>query len=197
MIAFVRGKIAQLEPTFVVIDCGGIGYLLKISLNTYSSIKDKESIMLHTYFQVREDAQVLFGFSSLNERELFELLISISGVGGNTAITILSSISPEDLFQAIQNEDSFALKQIKGIGAKTAGRIILELKDKVKATGGTASPALGGAVHQAHKKQEALVALTNLGFPKAAMAKRVDKILKDEGADISVADIIKIALRNN
>lgn len=196
MIAYLQGKIAQVEPTFAIIDCGGIGYLVKISLNTYSLIKDADSTKLFTYFQVREDAQILYGFSKPQEQKLFEQLISISGVGGNTAMMILSSISPEDLLTAIRTENAHALKQVKGIGAKTAGRIILELKDKITLDAGSAGGTVGGVVRGTNNKQEALIALTSLGMPKAAMAQRIDRILKEEGNDLSVEQIIKLALRN-
>lgn len=194
MIAFVSGKLVEIEPTHAIIDCGGIGYLVKISLNTYNAIREKKEVRLHTYFLVREDAQQLFGFAGAQEKLLFEQLIGISGVGGNTALMILSSISPEDLYQAIRTEDTLALKRVKGIGTKTAGRIILELKDKIKLGEGTI--AAGTSTERSQKKEEALTALVNLGLNKSMMTKRVDKILKDKEPDISVAEIIKLALRN-
>lgn len=197
MIAYIRGSISMLEPTHVVVDCGGVGYLARISLNTYSQIKDKKEVQIFTYFHVREDAQVLFGFVDKKEQNLFELLISISGVGGNTALMILSSISADELFQVIGSEDVNALKQVKGIGAKTAGRIILELKDKLKLDEMAQVSGGGGNTGNVKaKKQEALIALTNLGLPKAAMEKRLDRIFKDAGAEISIEDVVKLALRN-
>ncbi len=197
MIAYIRGSISMLEPTHVVVDCGGVGYLARISLNTYSQIKDKKEVQIFTYFHVREDAQVLFGFVDKKEQNLFELLISISGVGGNTALMILSSISADELFQVIGSEDVNALKQVKGIGAKTAGRIILELKDKLKLDDmAQVSGGRGNTGNVKAKKQEALIALTNLGLPRAAMEKRLDRIFKDAGAEISIEDVVKLALRN-
>ncbi|MEL6252407.1 MAG: Holliday junction branch migration protein RuvA [Bacteroidota bacterium] len=196
MIAYLDGKLAQIDPSFAIIECNGIGYLVKISLNTFSQIKEKEKVKLLTYFQVREDAQVLYGFSNAREKVLFEQLISISGVGGNTAIMILSSISPEELYMAIQSEDTMALKRVKGIGAKTAGRIVLELKDKIKLDGEIASPGVGQKLAESSKKQEALTALANLGLPKTQMSKRIDKILSEADGDLSVEQIIKQALRN-
>ena len=197
MIAYIKGKIAHLEPAFVIVETGGIGYQVRISLNTYSSIRDKKEIHLHTFFQVREDAQILYGFIEPQEKTLFEQLISISGVGGNTAMMILSSISADALYTAIRTEDAAALKQVKGIGAKTAGRIILELKDKIKLEEGMGSgPAAGGGASGSEKKSEALAALVNLGLPKPAMVKRIDRILKEEGPEVSVEQIIKLALRN-
>ncbi|MDW3650973.1 MAG: Holliday junction branch migration protein RuvA [Bacteroidia bacterium] len=196
MIAYLDGKLAQIDPSFAIIECNGIGYLVKISLNTFSQIKEKEKVKLLTYFQVREDAQVLYGFSNAREKVLFEQLIGISGVGGNTAIMILSSISPEELYMAIQSEDTMALKRVKGIGAKTAGRIVLELKDKIKLDGEIVSPGVGQKLAESSKKQEALTALANLGLPKNQMSKRIDKILSEAGGDLSVEQIIKQALRN-
>lgn len=195
MIAYLHGKIAQLDPTFVVIDCGGIGYLAKISLTTYTNIQGKETIKLYTYLQVREDAHILYGFSEEKEKVLFEQLISVSGVGGNTAIVILSSVKVKDFYQAIQMEDIATLKRIKGIGAKTAGRMILELKDKIKIDG-LSLDSKSGASGIAPKRAEAIIALTNLGFPKTTMEKRVDQILKKIKSDISVEEIIKRALKN-
>lgn len=196
MIAYLDGKLAQLDPAFAVIECNGVGYLVKISLNTYTQIKGKEKVKLMTFFQVREDAQVLYGFSNAREKVLFEQLISISGVGGNTAIMILSSISPEELYMAIQSEDTLALKRVKGIGAKTAGRIVLELKDKIKLDGEIASAGVGQKLAESSRKQEALTALANLGLPKAQMSKRIDKILADATEELSVEMIIKKALKN-
>ena len=196
MIAYLDGKLAQLDPAFAVIECNGVGYLVKISLNTYTQIKGKEKVKLMTFFQVREDAQVLYGFSNAREKVLFEQLISISGVGGNTAIMILSSISPEELYMAIQSEDTLALKRVKGIGAKTAGRIVLELKDRIKLDGEVVSAGVGQKLAESSKKQEALTALANLGLPKAQMSKRIDKILAEAKEELSVEMIIKKALKN-
>jgi Holliday junction DNA helicase RuvA len=196
VIAFVQGNIVETEASHVVIDCNGIGYFIKISLNTYSAIRDNKSIRLYTHFMVREDNQQLYGFAEKPERQLFEQLISISGVGGNTALMILSSMSAEELFDAIRREDSLALKRVKGIGAKTAGRIILELKDKIKLEEGTTGSPTPSASSLESKKQEAITALTNLGLNKTAMNQRVEKILKEQGSDVTVEQIIKLALRN-
>lgn len=196
MIAYVEGKIASIEATHAVLDVGGIGYLVRISVNTYSRIKDKERVKLHTFFQVREDAQILYGFDQMQEKALFEQLISISGVGGNTAMVILSSIKAEDLVSAIQAGDAMALKQVKGIGAKTAGRIILELKDKIGAAGVEAGRSANSSNNIAANKAEALAALAQLGLSKADASKRIDKVLKANGNDLKVEQIIKLALRN-
>lgn len=195
MIAYLNGKIDQLEPTFVVVECAGVGYSARISLATYTQLRGKETIKLPTYLQVREDAQTLYGFYDPREKALFELLISVSGVGGNTAMMILSSTQVEEFYQAIQQEDVQSLKQVKGIGAKTAARIILELKDKIKGEAVEAVP--GVDAHLGQKKQEALAALVNLGLPKAAMEKRVQEILQQHGAGVAVADIIKLALKKS
>ncbi|MEM6347300.1 MAG: Holliday junction branch migration protein RuvA [Bacteroidota bacterium] len=196
MIAYVEGKIAHIEATHTILDVGGIGYQIRISVNTYSRIKDKEKVKLHTFFQVREDAQTLYGFDQAQEKSLFEQLISISGVGGNTAMVILSSISATDLIIAIRSGDAMALKQVKGIGAKTAGRIILELKDKIGAVGSESSSATSSSNNVAANKVEALAALAQLGLSKTDAGKRIDKVIKANGTDISVEQIIKLALRN-
>ncbi|MDP5169267.1 MAG: Holliday junction branch migration protein RuvA [Bacteroidia bacterium] len=197
MIAYLKGELAHLDPALAIVDCGGVGYGVKISLNTYEAIQGKKQVRLWTHFSVREDAQILYGFAEESERKLFELLISISGVGGNTALMILSSLSPAELYDAIRSEQINTLKGVKGIGAKTAGRIVLELKDKIELLGATASGSTSfssGSGEQ--KKQDALQALQQLGMPKATMVKRVEQIIKDSGSDVSVEEIIKLALRN-
>lgn len=193
MIAFLHGTLAELEPTHAVIDCGGVGYLVKISLNTHQLIQGKKEVRLYTHFMVREDAQILFGFAEPAERTLFEHLVSVSGVGGNTALAILSSTSADDLYRAIANEDAAALRRVKGIGTKTAGRIILELKDKLKVEELTGSSARGS---DAQKSQEATLALINLGFTKQEVSKRLEQIFKQHGPELSTEEIIKLALRN-
>lgn len=194
MIAFLHGKLAELEPTHAVIDCGGVGYLAKISLNTHQAIQGREVVKLHTHLVVREDAQLLFGFAEVAERTLFEHLISVSGVGGNTALAILSSTPADDLLQAIANEDTAALRRVKGIGAKTAGRIVLELKDKLRVDDLAAVNLRSGA--DAQKTQEATLALISLGFSKQEVSKRLEQIFKQHGSDLSTEQIIKLALRN-
>ena len=195
MIAYLHGKLAELEPTHAVIDCGGIGYLVRISLQTYTQLQGAATVKVFTHFMVREDAQVLYGFAQKQEQRLFEQLISISGVGGNTALMILSGLSPEELFQAIRQEDTAALKRVKGIGAKTAARIVLELRDRIQLEGGSI-PALPTAGSRDQRREEALAALVQLGLPRQEMVRRVDRILKAEGDDLSVEQIIKQALRN-
>ncbi len=198
MIAYLKGKLAHLDHATAVVECGGVGYAAKISLTTYDAIQGKENVLLWTHFQVREDAQTLFGFSEQSERQLFELLISISGVGGNTALTILSSLTPKELLQAIQEEQVHVLKGVKGIGAKTAGRIVLELKDKIGFSADDFSQTqAGSSASGGNLRQDALQALQALGMPKATMAKRVDQIIREQGEVVTVEEIIKLALRNS
>ena len=191
MIAYLSGKLAHKDPAFVIIDVAGVGYEVKISLNTYSKLGKDEAVKLHTHLMVKEDSHTLFGFHSTAEKALFIQLIGISGVGGNTALTILSSISPKELERAIQMEDVALLKKVKGIGAKTAGRIILELKGKLVLDSDDSGGNAMGAV-----RAEALQALTALGFSKSDSEKRVDTIIGKEGEDVTVEQIIKAALRS-
>ncbi len=195
MIDFLRGKLAFKEPTFVIIDVNGVGYHVHISLNTFSEIKDKEDIKLLTYFHVREDAQVLFGFSSGAEKLMFQYLISVNGVGPNTALVVLSYLPPEELRSAIIREDAAALQAVKGIGGKTAQRIILELRDKVKKDGGDQTPGIPGFVGNT-VRNEALSALITLGIAKPAAEKSIDTVLKRAGNTISLEDLVKQALKN-
>ena len=192
MIAYLKGRLAHKEPGLVIIECNGIGYEAKISLNTFGQLPKDEAVKLHTYLMIKEDAHTLYGFLENSEKQLFMQLIGISGVGGNTALTILSSVSASEFSSIIASEDVAALKKIKGIGAKTAGRIILELKGKLKLdeseAGVSATPA-------GKLKEEAIAALTGLGFPKASMEKRVDEILRSSDEDLTVENIIKIALK--
>lgn len=191
MIAYLKGKLAHKEPSIAIVECNGVGYECKISLNTYSKLGNSEAVHLFTYLQVREDAQILFGFADPAEKALFEQLISISGVGGNTALTILSSIAPKELEHAIQTENVDALQRVKGIGKKTAGRIILELKGKLKLgddASDTSSSDFG------NRRQEALSALISLGFPKAAMEKKIESILS-KSPEATVEEIIRLALK--
>lgn len=192
MIAQIKGKLIDKTPTYVVIDCGGIGYEVKISLNTFSQLGESEVCLLYTHFVVREDAQLLYGFKETSERELFRLLISVSGVGASTAMMILSSLSPSETKQAILNNEVNTLKSVKGIGAKSAERIIIDLRDKIAKVGGesTISLATNNTV-----KEEALSALVMLGFAKNPAEKALQKIVKD-GDDFSVEELIKRALKS-
>lgn len=198
MIAYIEGKCAEKAPTHVIIDCGGVGYFIKISLNTYAQITDAPTLKLHTYLQIREDAHTLYGFADLKEKTLFELLISVSGVGSNTALMVLSGLSPAELSAAIRQQKTAVLKGIKGIGAKTAERVILELKDKIPVLEGEATslkPSAPGLVIDSRKKEEALQALVGLGFNKQQMEAKVNDILQREGESISLSDLIKMAMK--
>lgn len=190
MIAFLNGKLAHKDPAYVIIECGGVGYHVRISLNTYSKLGKEESVKLHTYLMIKEDAHDLYGFLDPREKALFLQLLSIQGVGGNTALTILSSIEPKELLQVIETENLTRLKQVKGIGAKTASRIILELKGKLVIDGSASAPTGMGKL-----REEAIAALVSLGLPKAAMETRVDAIIKTVGPEVTIERVIKDALK--
>ena len=192
MIAQIKGKLIDKTPTYVVIDCNGVGYELKISLNTFSQIGDSENCMLYTHFVVREDAQLLYGFKQTGERELFRLLISVSGVGSATAMMILSSLSPNETKQAILSGDANTLKSVKGIGAKSAERIIIDLRDKIGKVDDTTtiSSPTNNTI-----KEEALSALVMLGFGKNPAEKTLNKILLS-GEELTVEELIKRTLKN-
>ncbi len=181
----------ELTPTCMILECGGIGYELNISLNTYSAFEHTTSGKIYIYEVIREDAHLLFGFADRTERELFLLLTSVSGVGPNTARMILSSLSPSELIQAISSKNEAALTAVKGIGLKTAQRILVDLKNKVKPIEGMASDvsASNGAI-----AEEAVTALVMLGFQKSASQKAVSAILKGSPA-LAVEQVIKTALR--
>ena len=194
MIEYIKGDIVELTPTQMVIECAGIGYVLNISLTTYSAFGGKPTGKIYVYEVIREDAHLLFGFAQKAERELFLLLTSVSGVGPNTAGMILSSLPPSELIQVIANKNETALTSVKGIGQKTAQRILVDLKNKVKAGDsmvgtGTAATAGNGAV-----AEEAVAALVMLGFQKAASQKAVSSILKTSPM-LAVEQVIKSALR--
>ncbi|BDD11306.1 Holliday junction ATP-dependent DNA helicase RuvA [Fulvitalea axinellae] len=195
MIAYLKGALAHKEPAFVIVDVGGMGYEVRISLNTYAALKNEESYKLVTYLHVKEDAQILYGFSEGSEKRLFMQLIGISGVGPNTALTILSSMDANDLKRAIVSEDAKTVQSVKGIGAKTAQRIILELKDKLAKEGFDQKvDAALGVAHYA-VKEDALTALTTLGIAKATAEKSIDTILKKAASDITTEEVIKLALK--
>lgn len=193
MIDFIKGEIVEISPTFVVLETNQIGYFINISLNSYSELSEKTSCKLYIYESIREDAHVLYGFLHKAERELFLQLISVSGVGANTARMMLSSVSVADLQNAIANEDLLVLKNIKGIGAKTAQRIVVDLKDKVKKLG-TVSDELFVSTASNPIRSEAISALVMLGFLQSASTKVVDKILKEKPS-FSVEQTIKMALK--
>ena len=196
MIEYLKGEIAELTPATAVIDCNGVGYAANISLNTYSAIQGKKDCKLYIYEAIREDAYTLFGFADRQERELFLLLISVSGIGGNTARMILSALSPNELINVISNENANLLKSVKGIGLKTAQRIIVDLKDKIK-TGAVAAASTTGTVTlpaNSEVMDEAVAALTMLGFAQGPSQKVVIGILKEEPS-APVEQVIKLALK--
>ncbi len=195
MIAFLKGKLVHKEPTFVVMEVNGVGYQVNISLNTFSEIKDREDIRLSTYLQVREDAHILYGFSNEAEKVMFQNLISVNGVGPNTAMVVLSYLPPAELKAAIVREDAATLQAVKGIGGKTALRLILELKDKLRKESTEETPGIPGGIRNT-MRHEALSALITLGINKASAEKSVDTVLKKSGNTISLEELVKQALKN-
>ncbi|MGM9760783.1 MAG: Holliday junction branch migration protein RuvA [Parabacteroides sp.] len=195
MIEYIKGEIAELTPTQMVLECGGIGYALNISLNTFTAFNGKPNGKLYVYEVIREDAHLLFGFVEKVERELFLLLTSVSGVGPNTARMILSSFPPSELVQVISTKNETALTGVKGIGQKTAQRILVDLKNKVSALEGMAATGKSVAVCANEPvAEEAVAALVMLGFQKTASQKAVTSILKSAPAS-TVEQVIKTALR--
>ncbi|MBV3638128.1 MULTISPECIES: Holliday junction branch migration protein RuvA [Bacteroides] len=199
MIEYIRGGLAELSPATAVIDCNGLGYAVNISLNTYAAIQGKKECKLYIYEAIREDAYILYGFADKQERELFLLLISVSGIGGNTARMILSALSPAELVNVISTENANLLKTVKGIGLKTAQRVIVDLKDKIKTGAATAGSSIGSldgmlSAANAQVQEEAIAALTMLGFAQAPSQKVVLAILKEE-PDAPVEQVIKLALK--
>lgn len=196
MIAYLQGKLVIKDPTYVIIDVGGVGYEVKISLQTYTKIKDAEQIKLLTYLQIKEDAHVIFGFKEEEEKRLFLMLISINGVGPGTGLMILSSLSTSEIEHAILSGDVNTIQHVKGIGVKTAQRIILELKDKVgKGTGEIGTNSLGFLKSNNKIQGEALQALMTLGFPKTMAEKNIATVLKKTSGEISLEDLIKSSLK--
>ncbi|SRR5574344_434285 len=195
MLEYIRGEVADLTPAAAVIDCNGVGYLANISLNTYSSIQGKKEVKLYLFESIREDAYVLFGFASKKERMLFVMLISVSGIGGNTARMILSAMTPDELINVIASENVSLLKAVKGIGMKTAQRVIVELKDKISnADFATAAGVTLTTSANKEVMEEAVSALSMLGFPQGPSQKVVAQLLKDN-PDARVEVIVKDALK--
>ena len=190
MITQLRGRLVEKSPTSVVIDCQGVGYLVNISLFTYGQLTDGENIQLYTHLQVREDAHTLYGFSTELERQLFRVLIGISGIGANTARTMLSSLSPSEIGQAIQSDQVNVIQSVKGIGAKTAQRVVIELRDKVQAV--IADSGIS-AVSSNTNREEALSALGVLGYQTKSCVKILDELLSMD-AEMSVERLIRNAL---
>ena len=188
MINHLSGRLIEKNPAYVVIECGGVGYFVHISLNTYSKIADSEQVKIFTHLQINEDAHTLFGFADEDERRLFRQLISVSGVGASTARMMLSSMSPAEIQEAIVTEDARRLQMIKGIGEKSAQRIILELKNKFR------KEPLKMMTSNMKVKEEAMSALLTLGFSKQAVDKAVDNLVRQQPT-IGVEDLIRQALK--
>ncbi len=197
MIDYIKGELTEISPASATVEAGGVGYALSISLTTYSGIQGKKDVKLYVYESIREDAHVLYGFAGKKEREMFELLITVSGVGANTARMVLSSMSVAELCAAISTGDERLIKSIKGIGLKTAQRIIVDLKDKIMALGIADELPAGGPVAAAVDtavRDEAVAALTMLGFSPAPTQKVVVQILKEQ-PDAPVEQVVKMALK--
>lgn len=195
MINYLEGKLITKDPTYVVIDISGIGYEVKISLITYAAIKNLDKVKLHTHLSIREDSHTLFGFFEESEKKRYLDLTSISGVGPSTGLMILSSLSTEELQLAIVTEDVRTIQSVKGVGSKTAQRIVLELKDKMKKENLLDKGV--GFVSSANNtlRNEALSALTTLGISRVVAEKNIDFILKQQGQQIKLEDLIKMALK--
>lgn len=197
MIEYIKGELAELTPALATVEAAGVGYGLNISLNTYTAVQGKKEVRLYVYEAIREDAHVLYGFASKKERELFELLISVSGVGPNTARMVLSSMSQAELCASISTGNERLIKSVKGIGLKTAQRIIVDLRDKIVALGLADEIPAGGSVSAPINndvKDEAVGALTMLGFSPAPSQKVVVQILQ-EHPDAPVEEVVKLALK--
>ena len=192
MIAHLQGKLVEKNPTEVIIDCNGVGYHVNISLHTYSLLPNSDAIKLFTYLQIKEDSHTLFGFVEKSEREIFKMLLSVSGIGASIARTMLSSLEPKQIIQAIASADVNTIQKIKGIGGKTAQRVILDLKDKVLKLYDLDEISM---IQNNTNKDEALSALEVLGFVRKSSESLVEKIVK-ENPEATVESIIKLALKN-
>ncbi|WP_264560302.1 Holliday junction branch migration protein RuvA [Flavobacterium sp. N2270] len=192
MITHIQGRLVEKTPTEVVIDCNGVGYHVNISLHTFSQLPDGENLKLFTFLQVKEDSHTLFGFVEKQERELFKFLISVSGIGANIARTMLSSLAPQQIIQAIASNDVATVQSIKGIGAKTAQRVILDLKDKVLKVYNLDEVSI---IESNTNKEEALSALEVLGFARKSAEKVIEKINRD-APNATVEELIKQALKS-
>ncbi len=197
MYDYLRGLVAELTPTYAVIECGGVGYIVTISLQTYTQLEGREEALVYVHHIVREDVEQLYGFASRSERDIFRLLIGVSGVGGGTARMILSTYTPSELANIISSENAVLLKNVKGLGLKTAQKIIVEIKDKVlgiESTEVAQKELLGNMSSNNEAYTEALQALTMLGFGKAASDKALKKILKEQPT-LEVEALIRLALK--
>ncbi len=197
MISFIKGKKLEIDPTKIIIDVNGIGYELKISLRTYSEIKEHSVVNLFTHLQVKEDSHTLFGFYDKSERKTFLSLLSISGVGPSTAIMILSSLSSSELNSAIISSDVLKIKSVKGIGLKTAERIILELKDKISKNLNQKNSNNFLVERDNTIKNEALSALSSLGISKNVVNNHIDRVLDNNNNNISLEDLIREVLKRS
>lgn len=195
MIEYLRGELAELTPATAIIECGGVGYETSITLNTYSALQDKKDVKVYIYEVIREDTHQLYGFSNKHERELFLLLISVSGIGGNTARTILSAFTVNELCDAIATGNEIAIKSVKGIGLKTAQRLIVDLKDKISGIyDNNATTSVPAAPANNDNIDGAVQALAMLGFPVSAANKVVQSIAKSEPG-VTIEQLIKLALK--
>lgn len=192
MIHHLKGKLVEKNPTHIIIECAGVGYFVNISLHTFSKLTDSENVSIFTHLQVKEDSHTLFGFAERAERQIFRLLLSVSGIGSSTARTMLSSLSPAQVRDAIAGGDAATIQSVKGIGAKTAQRVILDLRDKILKVYDI--DEVSAAANNTNK-EEALSALEVLGFARRSAEKVVDKVLRQEPS-LSVENIIKFALKN-
>jgi holliday junction DNA helicase RuvA len=192
MINHLKGKLIEKNPTHVVIECAGVGYFVNISLHTYSMIGEDENIHLYTHLQIKEDAHTLFGFSEKSEREIFRLLLSVSGIGSSTARTMLSSLSPVQIRDAIASGNAPVIQAVKGIGAKTAQRVILDLRDKILKVYDIGQVSVN---RDNTTREEALSALEVLGFVRKQAEQAVNKVVSQNPA-LSVEEIIKLSLKN-
>ena len=194
MFEYIQGKVVARQPTHVVIDAGGIGYLLNITLNSYDLIEEGKEQKVYTWLQVQEDAHRLWGFKEPAERDVFLHLISVSGIGPNTARLILSGMTPEECRQAILTDNEVAFRQVKGVGPKTAKRVMMELKDKMLKTTGDPLNVKAG-INKNQSVEEATAALITLGFVKSQAEKVISQIIRDEGRDIPTETLVRMALR--
>jgi len=196
MITYIKGKLIEKNPTYAIVECNGVGYFINISLHTFSKLPDDEACLLYTHFAVREDAQTLYGFADKEERRLFRHLISVSGVGPSTAKLVLSSMSPSEILHSIVTGDEVTIQSVKGIGGKTAQRIIVDLRDRLVKEGALVEEGAPSLPTSNKTHQDALSALLMLGFAKSAADKAIGKVVKAEGADLTVEHLIKAALNN-
>ena len=193
MYEYITGKLSELTPSYAVVDNNGVGFLINITLNTYAALEGKADVKLFIHQVIREDANILFGFADKYEREIFRYLLDVSGVGPNTARVVLSSMSPAELQNAVVSEDAKLIGRVKGIGPKTAQRIVIDLKDKLKKTASNVD--ISAVSPQNANREEAIAALVMLGYPKAIAEKTVGAILKSNPT-LSAEDLIKQALRS-